>query len=288
MAWQLSKLKGPYGGGPRHIVFGWQRRRQWKLLIIYLCRWEGEKRRVFFQAFWPLWRPNFYIIEYPPLASRYWRCQGSSFQERKHWCVMYGCTFQNANCLFFQIYVACSIHLFSLAKFWPSYDQAARVPSLPIVIPIAQIGLMGSVYCTVALALERFLAVCYPFLPRRWVHILYQKTLICHNFVSWKNHGRTKSLIMQINLGWVSDRSVINFHFRYPCCQCCFRKQENARHFLLSFFGPEFSDCRDSWIFAILWKRGGGNWSENCCQNWRDKNVFEDKDLFQQGHFQSL
>jgi hypothetical protein len=35
------------------------------------------------------------------------------------------------------------------------------------VIPVAQIGLMGSVYCTVALALERFLAVCYPFLPRR-------------------------------------------------------------------------------------------------------------------------
>lgn len=69
--------------------------------------------------------------------------------------------------LLFQIYVACSIHLFSLAKFWPSYDQLARTPSLPYVIPIAQIGLMGSVYCTVALAIERFLAVCYPFLPRK-------------------------------------------------------------------------------------------------------------------------
>ena len=67
----------------------------------------------------------------------------------------------------FQIYVACSIHLFSLAKFWPSYDQLARIPSLPYLIPIAQIGLMGSVYCTVALAVERFLAVCYPFLPRK-------------------------------------------------------------------------------------------------------------------------
>ena len=25
--------------------------------------------------------------------------------------------------IFFQVYVACSIHLFSLAKFWPEYDQ---------------------------------------------------------------------------------------------------------------------------------------------------------------------
>ena len=48
-----------------------------------------------------------------------------------------------------------------------SSKQLVRIPSLPVVIPVAQIGLMGSVYCTVALALERFLAVCYPFLPRR-------------------------------------------------------------------------------------------------------------------------
>ena len=66
-----------------------------------------------------------------------------------------------------QIYVVCSIHLFSLAKFWPEYDELSRTPSLPVLIPVAQISLMGSVYCTIALALERFLAVCYPFLPRR-------------------------------------------------------------------------------------------------------------------------
>eukprot|EP00095_Tigriopus_kingsejongensis_P005175 maker-scaffold237_size242172-snap-gene-1.31 protein:Tk05175 transcript:maker-scaffold237_size242172-snap-gene-1.31-mRNA-1 annotation:"fmrfamide receptor" len=68
------------------------------------------------------------------------------------------------------LYVVCSIHLFSLRIFWPDYDQMVRIPSLPVVIPFAQIGLMGSTYCTVALALERFLAVCYPFLPRRHVY----------------------------------------------------------------------------------------------------------------------
>jgi hypothetical protein len=45
--------------------------------------------------------------------------------------------------------------------------QAVKIHTLPFVIPIAQMGLLGSIYCTVALALERFLAVCHPFLPRR-------------------------------------------------------------------------------------------------------------------------
>ena len=69
--------------------------------------------------------------------------------------------------LFLQVYVACSIHLFSLHNFWPEYAQAFLIPSQPVMIPVAQIGLMGSVYCTMALTIERYLAVCYPFLPRR-------------------------------------------------------------------------------------------------------------------------
>ncbi len=69
------------------------------------------------------------------------------------------------------MYVACSIHLFSMRLFSDSYNGSVRVPSLPVLIPVAQIGLMGSVYCTVALALERFLAVCYPFLHRRCVSV---------------------------------------------------------------------------------------------------------------------
>ena len=67
----------------------------------------------------------------------------------------------------FQIYVVCSIHLFGVSKFFPDYDQLIRIRSLPVVIPIAQTSLMGSIYCTVAMALERFFAVCHPFLPRK-------------------------------------------------------------------------------------------------------------------------
>ena len=42
-----------------------------------------------------------------------------------------------------------------------------RVLILPYIFPMAYIGLMGSEYCTIAIAVERFLAVTYPFLPRR-------------------------------------------------------------------------------------------------------------------------
>jgi len=66
-----------------------------------------------------------------------------------------------------KVYVACSLHLFAFPKFWPEYEQLARIPSMPFVIPVAQIGLMGSIYCTIALTIERFLTVCHPFLPRR-------------------------------------------------------------------------------------------------------------------------
>ena len=31
--------------------------------------------------------------------------------------------YNNLNFFGFQVYVACSIHLFALAKFWPAYDQ---------------------------------------------------------------------------------------------------------------------------------------------------------------------
>ena len=67
----------------------------------------------------------------------------------------------------FQVYVVCSILLFSMPKFNEAYDSTFRVLVLPYIFPLAYIGLMGSVYCTIAIAVERYLAVTYPFLPRR-------------------------------------------------------------------------------------------------------------------------
>ena len=63
--------------------------------------------------------------------------------------------------------MVCSILLFSVPKFNEEYYNTYRVIILPYIFPMAYIGLMGSEYCTVAIAVERFLAVTYPFLPRR-------------------------------------------------------------------------------------------------------------------------
>jgi len=35
--------------------------------------------------------------------------------------------------------------------------------SLPFVLPLAQIGLTGSIYLTMAITLERYFTVCHPF-----------------------------------------------------------------------------------------------------------------------------
>ena len=70
-------------------------------------------------------------------------------------------------CFPFQMYVVCSVLLFSLSKFIEEYDLVYRIYLLPYLLPMAHVGLMGSVYCTLALTIERFLAVCYPFLKHR-------------------------------------------------------------------------------------------------------------------------
>jgi hypothetical protein len=38
---------------------------------------------------------------------------------------------------------------------------------LPYLLPAAHIGLMGSIYCTLALTVERYIAVCHPFVSHR-------------------------------------------------------------------------------------------------------------------------
>ncbi len=64
----------------------------------------------------------------------------------------------------FQAYIAVSAFIFSLPQFAPGFNATlAYTHALPFVLPLAQIGLTGSIYLTCAITLERYFTVCHPF-----------------------------------------------------------------------------------------------------------------------------
>ena len=63
-----------------------------------------------------------------------------------------------------------SLLTFSLNKFWMIYQEQAWGYIVPWSIPILQISLTGSIYCTMAITLERYFVICRPFyrFSRKW------------------------------------------------------------------------------------------------------------------------
>ena len=67
-----------------------------------------------------------------------------------------------------QIYVVCSILLFSVPLlFQYDFARVARVLLLPFLLPVVHVALVGSIYSTVALAVERYITICHPFVRYR-------------------------------------------------------------------------------------------------------------------------
>ena len=69
------------------------------------------------------------------------------------------------------IYVSLCILVFSIPEFFEAYiSSGVYAYVVPRAIPMIQVSLTGSVYCTVAISLERYLTVCHPFYvnSKRW------------------------------------------------------------------------------------------------------------------------
>ena len=51
--------------------------------------------------------------------------------------------------------------------FIDDYTFSVKVYILPYILPIIHIALLGSIYSTVALAAERYITICHPFMRYR-------------------------------------------------------------------------------------------------------------------------
>ena len=69
------------------------------------------------------------------------------------------------------IYITLCALVFSIPEVFEDYRNNGNLLLIvPTALPIIQIALTGSVYCTVAISLERYLTVCHPFYlaSKRW------------------------------------------------------------------------------------------------------------------------
>ena len=62
------------------------------------------------------------------------------------------------------VYITASILIFSIPQFSDNYKESGiYFYILPWVLPMAQVGLTGSIYFTMAITVERYVTVCHPF-----------------------------------------------------------------------------------------------------------------------------
>jgi hypothetical protein len=51
--------------------------------------------------------------------------------------------------------------LYSLPQHWQWFYDVAYPRSLPILLPVVQIAMMTSVYCTIVMSFERYIRICH-------------------------------------------------------------------------------------------------------------------------------
>ena len=58
------------------------------------------------------------------------------------------------------VVVGCAA-LYSLPQQWPWFGEVAYPRLIPILLPLVQIAMMTSVYCTVVMSFERYIRICH-------------------------------------------------------------------------------------------------------------------------------
>ena len=69
------------------------------------------------------------------------------------------------------MYLIFALLVQSLPNFSDQFREEYHELLLPYTLPMLQISLMGSSYSTLALGLERYIAVCRPFVNRRYIQL---------------------------------------------------------------------------------------------------------------------
>ena len=71
--------------------------------------------------------------------------------------------------IFDLLFLICTLIVFTIPKFYKDYDylnfpKGTIFFAQPYLLPLAEIGLTGSIYFTIAISIERYLVICRPFL----------------------------------------------------------------------------------------------------------------------------
>ena len=71
--------------------------------------------------------------------------------------------------IFDLIFLMCTFIVFTIPKFYKDYDYTSFPKGTvffaqPYLLPLAEIGLTGSIYFTIAISIERYVVICRPFL----------------------------------------------------------------------------------------------------------------------------
>ena len=78
-------------------------------------------------------------------------------------------SFHNLLSIYDMMYLMTSVYLFAIPSLCQDMIGTYYVVSLPVVLPLAHIGLVGSMINTLALSLEKYLAMVHPFTRYRYL-----------------------------------------------------------------------------------------------------------------------